>query len=182
MPSSTPGSAMPSDRDRDTSGSPWSSPAVQNEEGPGFPVPAPIPAGRPNDWRLPRVRRRAAAKPSRPGACSVRSCRSSPRTSWRSSGWSSSSSWCCSAGWGRSSTTPTRPTPRRRSSTPPRTPRPAGHTCWAPTTPATTSSVASCSAGRTRSSWDCWPPSWARRWARSTERSRASSEVGSTPS
>jgi len=35
---------MPSDRDRDTSGSPWSSPAVQNEGGPGFPVPAPIAA------------------------------------------------------------------------------------------------------------------------------------------
>ena len=36
---------MPSDRDRDTTGSPWSSPDVQNEGGPGFPVPlAPIPA------------------------------------------------------------------------------------------------------------------------------------------
>jgi peptide/nickel transport system permease protein len=36
---------MPSDRDRDASGSPWSSRALTNEGGPGFPVPpGPVPA------------------------------------------------------------------------------------------------------------------------------------------
>src|SRR5579863_3706782 len=43
-PLSTRGSAMPDDRDRDVSGSPWSSRALQDEGGPGFPVPGPIPA------------------------------------------------------------------------------------------------------------------------------------------
>ena len=135
---------MPSDRDRDTTDIGVDGPLPPRLVAPA--VSADIAAERMTPERRGGPVDRRHAPSDRVG--------SSSRTSWPSSAWSSSSSWClfCWLGpvfYHTNQTNAQEALVNSTSNAAAERPTPA----WAPTTPASTSSVGSCSAERTRSSW-----------------------------
>ena len=153
-PSSTRGSAMPSDRDRDASGSPWSiAGRRRTRAGPGSPVPPS------RSLRLPerlaaaegRAERRRG-RLDRKHAPSDRVGLHREQAGRRRAGGDRLHGAVLLPGAGLLPHQPDQ-RPGGAASTPRQNTSPSGpDTCSAPTTPGSTSSAASCSAGRTRSS------------------------------